>query len=90
KVLSDQDCRNLEHLWVFEQETASIGIGHTHRLRHAYAQRRYEELTGRKPPVLGGYSMRREERRKDDKTRIKISEELRHSRISVTAIHIGN
>ncbi|EAA9295604.1 integrase, partial [Salmonella enterica subsp. enterica] len=82
-----------EHLRVFERETASVGIGHTHGLRHAYAQRRYEELTGRKPPVLGGRSrrtMRREERRKDDEIRRQISEELGHSRISVTSIYIGN
>lgn len=82
-----------EHLRVFERETASVGTGHTHGLRHAYAQRRYEELTGRKPPVLGGDSrrtMRREERRKDDDIRRQISEELGHSRISVTSIYIGN
>ncbi|HAF2130082.1 TPA: integrase [Salmonella enterica] len=82
-----------EHLRVFERETASVGIGHTHGLRHAYAQRRYEELAGRKPPVLGGRSrrtMRREERRIDDKIRQQISEELGHSRISVTSIYIGN
>lgn len=61
-----------EHLRVFERETASVGTGHTHGLRHAYAQRRYEELSGRKPPVLGGSprrAMRREERRKDDEIR---------------------
>ncbi|ECZ0255807.1 integrase [Salmonella enterica subsp. diarizonae] len=82
-----------EHLRVFERETTSVGIGHTHGLRHAYAQRRYEELTGRKPPVLGGSprrTMRREERRRDDKIRQQISEELGHSRISVTSIYLGN
>ncbi|EJM5007188.1 integrase domain-containing protein [Salmonella enterica] len=82
-----------EHLRVFERETASFGIGHTHGLRHAYAQRRYEELTGRKPPILGGRSrrtMRREERRKDDEIRKHISEELGHSRISITSIYVGN
>lgn len=81
-----------EHLRVFERETASVGIGHTHGLRHAYAQRRYEELTGRKPPVLGGRSrrtMRREERRKDEEIRRQISEELGHSRISITSIYLG-
>ncbi|EDU4665342.1 integrase [Salmonella enterica subsp. diarizonae] len=82
-----------EHLRVFERETASVGTGHTHGLRHAYAQRRYEELSGRKPPVLGGSprrAMRREERRKDDEIRRRISEELGHSRISVISIYIGN
>lgn len=82
-----------EHLRVFEQETASAGTGHTHGLRHAYAQRRYEELTGRKPPVHGGLSrrtMRREERRRDDKIRQQISEELGHSRVSVTSIYLGS
>ncbi|EAM6408001.1 integrase [Salmonella enterica] len=81
-----------EHLRVFERETASVGTGHTHGLRHAYAQRRYEELSGRKPPVLGGSprrAMRREERRKDDEIRRQISEELGHSRISITSIYLG-
>ncbi|ECK2143013.1 integrase [Salmonella enterica subsp. enterica serovar Enteritidis] len=81
-----------EHLRVFERETASVGTGHTHGLRHAYAQRRYEELTGRKPPVLGGRSrraMRRDESRKDDEIRRQISEELGHSRISITSIYLG-
>ncbi|EJS4624981.1 integrase domain-containing protein [Salmonella enterica] len=82
-----------EHLREFERQTSGIGIGHTHGLRHAYAQRRYEVLTGRKPPVLGGRSrrsMRREERRKDDEIRRKISEELGHSRISITSIYLGS
>lgn len=82
-----------EHLRVFKRETADIGTGHTHGLRHAYAQRRYEELTGQKPPVLGGRSrrtMRREERQKDDEIRRQISEELGHSRISVTSIYPGS
>ncbi len=87
------DRRDREHLREFERQTSGIGIGHTHSLRHDYAQRRYEELTGRKPPVPGGRSrrtMRREERRKDDKIRQKISEESGHSRISVTSIYPGN
>lgn len=82
-----------EHLKAFEQESAAVGLGHTHGLRHGYAQRRYETLSGHKPSVAGGRSRRamiREERRRDDIIRQQISEELGHSRIAITAVYLGS
>ncbi|ELR5846097.1 integrase domain-containing protein [Salmonella enterica] len=81
------------HMKMFESESAAVGLGHTHGLRHCYAQRRYETLSGHKPPVSGGRSRRammREERRRDDIIRQLISEELGHSRTAITAVYLGN
>lgn len=82
-----------EHLKAFEQESASVGLGHTHGLRHGYAQRRYEALSGHKPSVAGGRcrrAMMRGERRRDDLIRQQISEELGHSRTAITAVYLGS
>ena len=81
-----------EHVREFERESASIGVGHTHGLRHHYAQCRYEALTGQKPPVAGGKSrkaMTPVERLKDDDVRRQISAELGHNRMVVTAVYLG-
>ena len=40
----------------FKAQTARAGIDHVHGMRHAYAQTRYEELTGWKAPAAGGPS----------------------------------
>ncbi|HGG6556705.1 TPA: phage integrase N-terminal domain-containing protein [Salmonella enterica subsp. diarizonae serovar 61:i:z] len=82
-----------EHMKAFERESAAVGLGHSHGLRHAYAQRRYEQLSGHKAPVAGGRSRRammRTERCRDDVIRQQISEELGHSRIAITAVYLGN
>lgn len=47
--------RNYVHqLRVYEGNTRRAGLSHMHGLRHAYAQQRYEELTGWKAPAAGG------------------------------------
>ncbi len=43
-----------QQLRVYESYTLRAGLSRMHGLRHAYAQDRYEELTGWKPPVAGG------------------------------------
>lgn len=66
------------------------GLGITlHGLRHEYANDRFEEMTGAKTPVRGG---KKGELSKEieDKARIDVSEELGHSRISVTATYYGS
>ena len=76
------------------------GYQNLHRLRHAYAQRRYlalaNELTGGKGwpcPHAGGKSpkeMPPEERAIDRQVRLLISNELGHSREDITSIYLGN
>lgn len=80
-----------QHLSIWEQQTASVGIGNTHGLRHAYAQRRYKELTGFNPPSIEGIrDLSAEEKLKDLDAREKISAEMGHGRISVTSIYLGS
>lgn len=42
-----------QQLRVYERHTANAGLSKLHGLRHAYAQGRYEELTGWKAPAAG-------------------------------------
>ena len=63
-----------------------------HGLRHAYAQNRYEELTGWKCPATGGsnrQSLAPEQRELDHEARLTISQELGHEREQVTAAYLG-
>lgn len=59
----------------------------THGLRHGYACRMYEMLTGHQPPVLGGPVLPPE---LDRKARLDIAERLGHSRVDVTSAYLGS
>lgn len=60
--------RCCQHLIIWK--TAAQGIGRTHGLRHAYAQRRYLELTGWAAPALAGIrKLTPDERLKDQEAR---------------------
>ena len=66
----------VQHLRVYENSTVRAGLSKLHGLRHAYAQERYEELTGWKCPVTGGsdrISLSREQRERDKEVRLIIS-----------------
>lgn len=63
-----------------------------HGLRHAYAQNRYEEITGWKSPICGGKQlkdMNSEERKKDIEARKVVSLELGHARLQITRAYLG-
>jgi len=80
------------HLMSWKKQTARAGISRTHGLRHAYAQRRYHELSGRSCPAAGGTrtaSMSAEEQAADRGARQVIAQELGHGRIEVTYIYLG-
>lgn len=80
-----------QHLIIWEKETAAQGIGRTHGLRHAYAQRRYLELTGWAAPAVAGIrKLTPDERLKDQEARKTISEELGHGRIAITNAYLGS
>lgn len=67
-------------------------IRRTHGLRHNYAQQRYRQLTGNKPPRMGGpkyAELSAKEQSIDVATRLKISEELGHSRLDITKVYLG-
>jgi hypothetical protein len=81
-----------QHLYFWENQTRRAGLSRTHGLRHVYAQSRYTELTGRKPPILGG--MRTNDlssalRQQDQQARLQIAQELGHSRIDITNTYLG-
>lgn len=77
-----------------------MGVCKLHGLRHAYAQRRYEEITkqldscrkglicliaGGKPSI----ELNATEKTIDRKAREMISRELGHSRLNITKIYLG-
>lgn len=73
---------------VYEDETRQAGMRRMHGLRHGYAIRRYEELTGWKAPVAGGPSrseLEGADRETDRRARLKISRELGHGRLRIVA-----
>jgi integrase len=77
---------------VFERETRKAGISRTHGLRHAYAQRRYQELTGWAAPHAGGpksKALSLEQKALDHTARLTISAELGHEREQITAVYLG-
>ena len=90
--LIPDDLRYIDQLRIFERETSSAGLGNTHGLRHAYAQRRYRELTGWDCPVAGGPSRKElsaPERIVDEEARQVVSRELGHNRMQITSTYLG-
>lgn len=86
------DRNYVQQLKRYEDHTSKAGINKAHGLRHAYAQTRYLELTGRHAPAAGGKTSKAltgEERRLDREARLLISAELGHEREQITAIYLG-
>ncbi len=82
----------VEQLRVYEGHTARAGLSKLHGLRHAYAQQRYQELTGWPCPAAGGPdsdALTPEQKAEDKEARLTISRELGHEREGVTAIYLG-
>jgi integrase len=82
----------VQQMRVYEGNTRRAGLSHMHGLRHAYAQSRYEELTGWKAPAAGGpdsKSLTPEQRETDREARLTISRELGHEREAVTCAYLG-
>jgi integrase len=83
----------VEQLHRYERQLRNAGLTKLHGLRHAYAQRRYGELTGWQSPVAGGpatKSLSEEQRALDRGARETISRELGHDRISISAVYLGS
>lgn len=76
----------------YDRQTRKAGMKKLHGLRHAYAQRRYWQLTGWNCPARGGPASKNlspEQRAIDEEARLTISHELGHSRAAITAVYIG-
>ena len=82
----------VQQLRIYEGHTIRAGLSRMHGLRHAYAQRRYEDLTGWKAPAAGGAiskSLNREQRDRDREVRLIVSRELGHERRQVVSVYLG-
>lgn len=63
-----------------------IGVS-THGLRHSYACRVYQDLTGEKAPIMGGGEVDKE---LDSRARLEIARRLGHGRVDVTTSYLGS
>ena len=90
--LIPSDRTYVQQLRIYERHTANAGLSKLHGLRHAYAQWRYEELTGWKAAIVGGpvrNSLTVEQRIADHEARRLISLELGHERQAIVSIYLG-
>lgn len=89
-----------QHLSHYQTQTKQMGLKKCHGLRHAYAQRRYHELTREFDPkhqglichIAGGKPFRELkgiDRQIDRKAREIISRELGHSRVAIVRCYIA-
>lgn len=82
----------IQQLRVYEGQCKAAGLSRMHGLRHRYAQKRYEVLTGWKAPAAGGPPKRtldEAQREKDAVARKAISRELGHKRTTITNVYLG-
>jgi integrase len=82
----------VQQLRIYEGNTLRAGLSNMHGLRHAYAQNRYEELTGWQAPAAGGpkaKTLTPEKRETDRQARLTISRELGHEREQITAAYLS-
>jgi len=90
--LIPSDRNYVQQMRVYEGNTRRAGLHHMHGLRHAYAQNRYEQLTGWKCPASGGpvaREMTPEQREQDREARLTVSRELGHEREAVVGAYLG-
>jgi len=81
-----------QQLRLYERQTNAAGLSKLHGLRHAYAQRRFAELTGFRAPASGGpasANLTTEQRAADKQARMLISHELGHTREQITTVYLG-
>tara|TARA_R110002110_G_scaffold415854_1_gene658284 strand:+ start:20925 stop:21788 length:864 start_codon:yes stop_codon:yes gene_type:complete len=82
----------VQQLRTYERNTVKAGLDKNHGLRHAYAQRRYEEITGWTCPAVGGpdrKTLTPAQREQDRNARETVSGELGHARQSIVAVYLG-
>lgn len=77
---------------VYDRQTSRAGLHKLHGLRHAYAQKRYFDLTGRECPARGGMlsgALTAEQKNIDLLARERITLDLGHSRLSILSVYLG-
>jgi len=99
-IPSELSYQRYHHACYAEIETLDF---HFHSERHAYAQRRYQQLSGISAPIVMGWT--RTERHSqlatrlnisesaakalDEQTRLQVAEELGHSRAEISNVYLG-
>jgi integrase len=76
----------------YEGQCIRAGLCKMHGLRHAYAQRRFEEIAGFPAPLAGGpkrADLTNDQRALDKKARAVISAELGHGREQITVTYLA-
>ncbi len=92
-ALIPSECNYVQQLRRYERQTADARLSKLHGLRHAYAQARYEELTGWKAPAAGGpitKILSLGQKVMDHHARRTISLELGHLRPQISSVYLGN
>ena len=82
----------IQQLRAYERHTTQAGLSKLHGLRHAYAQARFEQLTGWACPAAGGPTaaiLSTDQRKQDLQARLIISRELGHAREQISAVYLG-
>jgi len=82
----------IQQLRTYERHTTQAGLSKLHGLRHAYAQSRYQQLTGWTCPAAGGLAanaLNAEQRQQDHQARLTVSRELGHVREQISAVYLG-
>jgi hypothetical protein len=82
----------IQHRHLYDNQTRRAGIKHPHGLRHAYAQDRYNALTGWECPKRKGLTYKQltaEQKAIDDIARTVLTEELGHYRKTILTIYCG-
>ena len=77
---------------LYDRLSRQAGFKNLHGLRHAYAQRRYVEITGWNAPINGGkdrHKLSKQEQRRDQQARKIIALELGHSRMAIAKNYLG-
>ena len=81
----------IRHRYVYDKALQKAGI-RSHGLRHAYAQQRYQELTGWAAPIAGGPQAKEltaEQHQQDIKARMLLTHELGHGRVAIIRQYCG-
>lgn len=92
RALIPDDKSFKQQLKTYEWHVNNAGLSKMHGLRHAYAQQRYEELTGWRAPAAGGIPSKClsvDQKNIDKQVRLQISRELGHEREQITAVYLG-
>jgi integrase len=90
--LIPSDKQYIQQLRIYERHTSQAGLSRLHGLRHAYAQQRYQDLTGWPSPAAGGPTSAQlspQQKQRDHTARLTVSQELGHAREQISSVYLS-